>query len=122
MFWTQPNCPACGYEGPHFMYLPHGSWSFHVLVQDQQSLTLRVVVIPNGGEALRVLDAVPESARDRVWAARVAEIADPPLALSERVVPIGEFMQSAVQPQPTPSTLLCPHCQSPLYWQATGIS
>ena len=56
VFWTRPTCPACGYEGPQFMYLPHGSWSFHVLAQDRESLALRVIVVPNGQEALRVLD------------------------------------------------------------------
>lgn len=122
MFWTRPTCPACGYEGPQFMYLPHGSWSFDVLVQDQQSLALRVVVVPNGREAQRVLDGVPKSDEDRVWAGRVAEIADTPLAPTERVVPISEFMEAAVQAQPTTAELPCPGCRSPLHWQATGIS
>jgi hypothetical protein len=104
------------------MYLPHGSWGFGVLVQDRQTLGLRVVVVPNGREALRVLDGVAEANADRVWAARVAEIADPPLAPTEWVVPIGEFMGAAVQSEPTAAELLCPACRSPLFWQATGIS
>jgi hypothetical protein len=81
-----------------------------------------VVVVPNGQEALRVLDGVPEEDGDRVWAARVAEIADPPLASTERVVPISEFMGAAIKPEPTAAELPCPACRSPLYWQATGIS
>lgn len=122
MFWTRPTCPACGFEGPQFMYLMHGSWAFGVLVQDRESLALRVVVVPNGREALRVLDGVPEADGERVWAAHVAGIADPPLAPTERVVSISEFMDAAVQSEPTAAELLCPGCRSPLRWQATGIS
>jgi hypothetical protein len=122
VFWTRPTCPACGYAGPPFMYLPHGSWSFHVLVQDRHSLALRVVEIPNGGEVLRALDDVPEPDRDRVWAARVAELAGPLLGPTERIVPTSELMEAAVQPVPTAAGLCCPGCRSRLYWQATGIS
>lgn len=122
MFWTQPTCPACGYEGPQFMYLPHGNWEFHALIQDRQTLALRTVAIPNGCESLRFLDDLPEVERDRAWARRVTEIADPPLSLHERVVPIGEFMDAAVQRKPTAAELPCPKCRSPLYWQHCGIS
>ena len=122
MFWTRPTCPACGFEGPHFMYLPHGRWPFGVLLQDRESLALRVVVVPNGREALRVLDGVPEPDADRVWAAHVVGIADPPPAPTARVVSVTEFMDAAVQSEPTPAGLLCPGCRSPLHWQATGIS
>lgn len=69
MFWTRPTCPVCGYEGPHFMYLPHGSWPFGVLVRDTSSLALRVVVVPNGREAAPVLDAAAGDDADPAWTA-----------------------------------------------------
>jgi hypothetical protein len=122
MFWTQPNCPACGFKGPNFMYMMHGSWSFDVLVQDRVSFALRIICVPNGEEALRVLEGVTESAGDRVWAEHVATIADPPLAPTERVVPISEFMGAAVKSQPTAAELPCPSCRMPLHWHFTGIS
>ena len=52
----------------------------------------------------------------------LAEVADPLLAPTERVAPIGEFMNAAVQMEPTPAELPCPRCRSLLYWRATGIS
>lgn len=120
MFWTKPSCPACGYEGPDFMFLPHFGMSFSVLVQDRESLALRVVEIPD--EALKNLGVLPEGEANQVWLQRVSELADPPLQATERVVPAREFMDAAVQSQPTPAEIPCPGCRAPLHWLGTGIS
>ena len=122
MFWTQPNCPRCGFEGPDFMYLSHFDWPFGVLVQDRESFRLRVVEVPDGDAALRLLDGVPAAEPESVWAAIVAGIADPPLTPTERVVPVREFFGLALGPVPMAGEFLCPECRSPLYWRGTGIS
>lgn len=115
--WTQPSCPACGYQGPDFMYLPPGDQPCAVLVQDQRSLSLRVITCPN----VRDADPLPEAEAIRAWAQRVAVFADPPLAPTERVVSIAEYMAAAIHTEPTGAELPCPSCRSHLYWHCTGL-
>jgi hypothetical protein len=47
VLWGQLFCQKCGYEGSDFMWMWHHYMSFDVLLQDVQSLALRVLTIPD---------------------------------------------------------------------------
>ena len=47
MFHGQPYCGTCDYEGPDFMWTWHFDRGLGVLVQNRESLELRVVQVPD---------------------------------------------------------------------------
>ena len=123
MFHGQPVCRACGYEGPDHMWMTHGG-GYGVLVQNRDTLGLRVALVTSPGAAVREsLRLLPEAEAEALWAGHLARVADPPLGSAERVVLDSEVYGVALRGEPdAPTRLPCPQCGVPLTWRYTGIS
>ncbi len=123
MFHGQPYCGACGYEGPDFMWTWHHNWGFGALVQDGESLELRVVQVPDHAVFCR-RDGRTNAEAEQEIAAYVASVVAEQLRPGERHVPREEFSPFAGENgKERPATdLPCPRCRSWLLWRETGIS
>jgi hypothetical protein len=122
MFHGQPYCERCGYEGPNFMWMWHHMWGFRALVQDQASLELRTVEVPDD-EVFYRREGLPKEERERERDAYVAAVIAGQLRPGERHVPSAEFARFAAEGEERPATdLPCPRCRSLLLWRHTGIS
>jgi hypothetical protein len=122
MFHGQPYCANCGYEGPDFLWMWHHVWGFQALVQDQASLELRTVEVPDHAVFYR-REGLPEAERQRARDAYVAAVIAGQLRPGERHVAPAEFGRFAPEGGEQPATdLPCPRCRTLLRWRHTGIS
>jgi hypothetical protein len=122
MFHGQPYCKVCGYEGPDFMWMWHHGMGFGVLVQDRETLALRVVEIPDH-EVFYRRGGRLENEVNQASEAHVASVVAQELRPTERRVPLAEFIEFVAQRAESGQTELpCPQCRSLLYWRHTGIS
>jgi hypothetical protein len=122
MFHGQPYCEECGYEGPDFMWMWHHVWGFRALVQDQASLELRTVEVPDNDVFYR-REGRSEVERERESNAYVAGVITSQLRPGERHVPSSEFVRFGPEGERQPATdLPCPRCRSRLFWRHTGVS
>lgn len=122
MFHGQPYCGKCDYEGPDFMWMWHHMWGFRALVQDQATLELRTVEVPDN-EVFYRREGQPEVEREREREEYVAAVIGSQLQAGERHVPHAEFALFAPEGGEQPPTdLPCPRCRTLLLWRHTGIS
>jgi hypothetical protein len=118
MFWGQPVCPTCGYEGPNFMWSYHHNMGAGVLIQDRESLALRVAWVEDRPDLARA----GEDEAGAAWENHAREIASRQLRPNERLVPPGEFLTSDSGYPESATDLPCPVCRATLLWRHTGIS
>jgi len=125
MFHGQPYCDACGYEGPDFMWTWHHFMGYRVLVQNQASLELRTIKVPDD-EVFYNRAGRSEADRARKRVAYVAAVIASGLRPGERHVPPEEFAPAnpfeSEDAAPHRTALVCPACRSHLLWRYTGIS
>lgn len=117
MMHGQPFCPACGHQGPDFMWSWHPRMGVGVLVQDLVSRALRVVEVQDDGTFSA--HAMCEEEANTPTANRVLELAGGQLAPTERIVPVAEFVRLDGDPL---TDLPCQTCRGRLAWRNTGIS
>ncbi len=97
--------------GPHWE-----SWSHGVLIQNVQSMELRVFWIPPESTAERNRFQT-ENGEERAFETYTEVAVAKELQASERCVEVGEFMgEDRITAVP------CPDCQRMLCWQLIGIS
>lgn len=122
MFHGQPYCETCGYEGPDFMWMWHHYGGFDALLQDRDSLELRVIKMPDN-EAFYRREGQSKAETEREKVAYVESIVSGQLRPGERHVPPGEFVRFAPEGgEQAPTDLPCPRCRPLLLWRHTGIS
>jgi hypothetical protein len=116
MFWGQPFCKSCGYQGDDFMWSYHFFRSFGVLLQDRETLALRVVEIPDNDVFYRRSG----EGRTEATEAYVAGIVARKMIPTERRVAVSEFVTTYEGEELT--SLPCPNCRALLFWRVTGIT
>src|SRR5262249_19388156 len=126
VFCGQPFCKACGYEGPDFMWSYHPLRGFYALVQNQETLGLRVIEVPDN-EVYYRREGVTAAQRERDKASYVDSIVTSELQTGERHVPISEFTRDnpfieARWDEERVISLPCPRCRTMLIWRNTGIA
>jgi hypothetical protein len=119
MFHGQPFCKACGYQGPDFMWMYHQRMGMGVLIQNRDSLALRVCWVDDQPAHS------PNKTEDEAgaaWENHARETASRDLAATERIVPVTEFARFDQGDSPGTTDLPCPECRAMLRWRHTGIS
>jgi hypothetical protein len=120
MFWGQPYCQSCGYTGPDFMWMWHIGRGLHVLLQDQESLALRVVEVPDD-DAFWPADGQSQEARRQAADAYVESVLTGEQKPTERRVPAEHIWRWEFEDHGR-TDLSCPGCRAMLCWRGTGIS
>src|SRR5262249_5787154 len=122
MFHGQPYCETCGYEGPDFMWMWHHCWGFDALLQDRESLELRVIKVPDK-EGFYRRGGRTKAEAEREKTAYVESVVARHLLPGERHVPPAEFARFAPEGgEQQPTDLACPNRRTLLLWRHTGIS
>ena len=122
MFHGQPYCERCEYEGPNFMWMPHGRWGYGALVQDLTTLELRVVMV-HDNEVFHRGRGRDTPEQEKACEQYIDGVIGGQLRPGERRVFNGEFVSAALAGDPKTATLLpCPRCKELLFWRLTGIS
>jgi hypothetical protein len=121
MFWGQPYCKHCGYRGPNFMWSWHHGSGVGVLLQVRESLTLRVIHVPDPGQFTATRYAT-EGEAARACEEYVASTVAENLRAGERRLALGAFVRTATEGAEPLTELACPACRSLLCWRDTGIS
>jgi len=120
MFWGQPYCPSCGYTGPDFMWTWHFGRGLHLLLQDQESLALRVVEVPDD-DAFYPADGQSQEARVQASDAYVKSVLAREMRPTERRVAAERIRRWEFEDHGQ-MDLSCPGCRAMLSWRGTGIS
>ena len=125
MLWGEPYCRQCAYVGPDFLWLHHHGMALGVLVQDEASLALRVVWVPDNEVFYRPV-GFPDLKRMEDYGKACEEYCRSVVAAhlrpGERQVGRDEFARLGEGDEQTPTALACPGCRSWLWWRNTGIS
>lgn len=103
-------------------------WSWHhwsgvgILVQNQQTLALRVIDVPDPG-LFTAKQYAEEDAAAEACQQYVDSVVAKELRANERRVPLGESVRMSREGEPEPPSVIpCPDCRALLYWHYTGIS
>src|SRR5688572_26595842 len=115
MFWGHLQCDECAYCTENFMFGPHwNSWTHGVLIQNTQSLALRVFWIPLDKTADDRRFETEEAAERSFEAFTSAAIARE-LRPDEKHIAIADFVG-----REGASSVPCPNCRRLLTWHQTG--
>ena len=122
MWHGQPYCEKCGYEGPDFMWSWHHCWGCCALLQDRESLELRVIKVPDN-QVFYPRKGRTETEAECERTAYLESVVAGQLRAGERRVPPSEFARFAsAGGEQLPTDLPCPRCRTLLRWRPTGIS
>ena len=103
------------------MWMWHHNMGYGVLLQDVQSLTLRVLPIPDDERFYRQGNESEEVVNKRSEEL-VSQFVAQSLQPRERRVPLSEFVHFEDWDERRPTLLPCPQCRTILSWRNTGIS
>jgi hypothetical protein len=100
----------------------HHTWGFRALIQDQSTLELRTIDVPDDDVFYR-REGQSEAELQRERNEYVAAVVTGQLRPGERHVQPEEFARFALDDaRPAETNLPCPRCRSLLIWRHTGIS
>src|SRR5437764_10670756 len=120
MFWGQPYCSSCGHVGPDLMWMWHHGIGLDVLVQDRESLALRVIEIADDPVFYRAEGQSPEqrarASKEHVDSIVARHIRPGEMRIFEDEIRRWEFEDHGR------TTISCPGCRQILSWRGTGIS
>jgi len=120
MFHGQLYCKTCGFEGPDFMWMWHFGMGLGVLLQDRDTLALRVVWIPDDEPFCRA-ERQTQGDRARTSAAYVDSVVAREIRPTERRVLEDEIRRWEFEDHGR-TAVRCPGCREMLSWRGTGIS
>lgn len=116
MFIGYVECEHCGYRTEEFMCLyHHDRGGFHVLVQDQATLALRLVHVPDDDVFYATRAGLIGKEREEAIERYVASVIARNINENEREVPVYDLLQK-------PDCVRCPQCHEWLVWRDTGIT
>lgn len=120
MFWGEPFCQNCEYEGPNLMWMWHHGIGLHILVQDNESHELRVIEIDDSPEFYCNEGQSDDDRKLRsiryVNKIVCSNMTDSETRIEQSRIATWEFESNGA------TDIQCPRCGKMLKWRGTGIS
>ena len=112
------HCERCGYRTEEFMCVyRHWRGGYHVPVQDQETLAIRLVRVPDDDVFYGARDDRPGgTGREEAIARYVDSVEAGSTSSTEREIPVLEMIRTEALHVP------CPACREPLAWHNTGTT
>lgn len=117
MFIGYLHCERCDYRTDAFMCMYH-HWrdGYHVPVQDQVTLAIRLVHVPDDDVFYPIRDEQGGTDREHAVSQYVAALKARCMSETEKEIPVLDLIRD------DPVHVPCPRCRARLRWHTTGIT